>query len=138
MEKYLCKFCGIQLVETDKNGKLTWGIHERGCPATITPENDGPARKAAKTKLICRDCPNQHSDIIDAGGDLVYCSACPHAGLVKSARAADTNKSGTRGANFEIIHSADRKTVGFWKRLYLDLLQKYVIVLAKLEQYEKG
>lgn len=137
MEKYLCKFCGIQLVETDKNGKLIWGRHKCGCPATIAPEKDGPAREAAKAKLICRDCPNQHSDIIDAGNDLVYCSACPHAGLVKSARAADMNKSDKHGANVEIIHPAPRKTVGFWKRLYLDLLQRYVIVLAKLEQYEK-
>ena len=66
LKKYLCKYCGIQLVETDENGKLIWGTHERGCPATLAPEKEGPARKAARAKLICEDCPNQNSDIINS------------------------------------------------------------------------
>lgn len=136
LRKYICNYCGIQLVDIDGNGKLQFGKHEHGCPATRAPEKEGPARKTAKAKLICEDCPNQNSDIIDVGNDLAYCSVCPHAGLVKSAVAADINKRGKHGPVVEIIHPAPRKTIGHWKHLYFDLLQKHVIALAKLGQYE--
>ena len=138
IEKLTCRGCGIKLVESDHNGKLHFGKHLKGCPATLVPDAEGPARRKARTRLICGDfCVAPRSDITDLGNGLSHCSRCPSADLAKDATAHHMKATGKKGPVMEIIHPAPRKTVSHWKRLYLDLLQKYAMVLEELEQLKR-
>jgi len=138
LENHLCRFCGIQLVDkNEKTGKLRFGKHLKGCPSVLSPKTEGPARKAARSRLICADnCIAPSSDLVDLGNGLVHCSRCPAAELAQDASAPHMKGQGKRG-NVEIIHPAPRKTVEHWKQLYLELLQRHTVVLEELEQLKR-
>jgi len=134
-----CKFCGIQLVETDAKGKLQFGKHLKDCPALLIPETEGPARRVAKSRLICGDlCIAPQSDYTDLGSGLVHCIKCKSAGLAKDAATTQLKKKGDKKPLVEIIHPAPRKTIQHWKRLYLDLLQKHAFALDEIERLKKS
>lgn len=138
LKQRLCRGCGIQLVEKDENGKLQFGKHLKGCPAASVPKFEGPARKAARSRLICGDmCAAPNSDLVDLGNGLVHCARCPAAELAQEANATYMKGQGKRG-NVEIIHPSPRKTVEHWKRLYLDLLHKHAMALEELEQLKQN
>ena len=139
-QNHICRYCGINLIEQDENGKLHFGKHLKGCPALLQPKTEGPARKAAKSRLVCGDfCTAPESTITDLGNGLSYCSKCKSAAdLAKQARNYHMNKEGNRKSAMDIIHPAPQKSLPDFKRLYLDLLQKYTIIIEELEQYKKG
>lgn len=141
IETHICRYCGINLIELDENGKLRFGKHLKGCPALLVPKTEGPARKAAKSRLVCGDlCIAPNSTITDLGNGLSHCSKCKSSSvdLAKQARNYHMNKEGNRRPAMDIIHPAPQKSLPDFKRLYLDLLQKHSVALEELEQYKKG
>ena len=141
MQNHLCRYCDIQLIEKDENGKLRFGKHLKGCPALLVPKTEGPARKAAKSRLVCGDlCVAPDSTITDLGNGLSHCSKCKSSAvdLAKQARSYQMYNQGNKKPIMDIIHPAPKKSLPDFKRLYLDLLQKYTVVIEELEQYKKG
>lgn len=140
LKNHLCGGCGIKLIEQDENGKLQFGEHQKDCPTLLVPKTEGSGRKAARSRLICGDlCVAPESTITDLGNDLSHCSKCTRAAdLAKEARTYHMKKQGNRKPIMDIIHPAPKKPLADFKRLYLDLLQKYAMVLEELEQYKKG
>lgn len=139
-ENHICRYCGINLIELDESGKVRFGKHLKDCPALLVPKTEGPARKAAKSRLVCGDlCVAPDSTITDLGNGLSHCSKCKSAAdLAKQARTYHMNIQGKPIPAMDIIHPAPQKSLPDFKRLYLDLLQKHSMVLEELEQYKKG
>lgn len=94
-------------------------------------------RKAAKTRLICGgECHGSYGDIIDLGNGMSHCAKCPFGELAREAAAYHLKRTGKHGPLVEVILPAPRKTIGYWKQLYFDLLQKYARLSEELEQYK--
>ncbi|EFO32566.1 conserved hypothetical protein [Roseibium sp. TrichSKD4] len=92
-------------------------------------------RKAAKKRLICGgECHGAHGDIIDLGNGVSHCAKCPLGELAREAAALHVKKTGKNTPLVEVILPAPRKTAGYWKHLYFDLLHKHASVLEELEQ----
>lgn len=110
------------------------------CPHRIPPEatpeptKETLSRQSARKKLICGgSCKAPNADIIETENDLSYCAKCPNSSLVKEAADKKAKKAGKRNA-VEYIHPAPRKTVGYWKQLYFDLLQRHAAALDEIER----
>lgn len=140
-QNHICRYCGINLIEQDENGKLQFGKHLKDCPALLVPKTEGPARKAAKSRLVCGDfCTAPETTITDLGNGLSHCSKCKSSAvdLANQARSYQMYNQGNRKPTMDIIHPAPQKSLPDFERLYLDLLQKHSMVLEELEQYKKG
>ena len=138
MEKYLCKICGIQLVETDENGKLHFGRHQRWCAAKY-PSNDSPGLKSAKSKLVCgggNGCKRHSNSQISDLGEIAICKGCPNEALARESVDAHVKLSGGKKP-VEVVYPARRRKFSVVPvTLYLDALDRIVKLERKLEQYE--
>ena len=134
-EKLNCPACNKPWVDPETG---LWNICD-DCPHRTASQaaTESVSRKSAKRRLVCGEvCKHPNADIIDLENGLAFCANCPSAGLAKQAAQAQMKSIGQTGPVVEIIHPTPRKTVGHWKKLYLDLLQKHTKLVEELERYK--